>query len=107
MSHFAEIDQNNIVIRVVVASQDVINSGILGDPENFIQTSYNNNIRKKFAGVGFKYDEVNDIFIEPQPYPSWILNGNHEWQAPVQIPSNDKNYTWSEEMQNWTLMDPT
>jgi len=107
MSHFAEIDENNIVIRVVVASQDVIDSGILGNPVNFIQTSYNNNIRKKFAGIGFKYDDINDIFIEPQPYKSWILNNNHEWESPVQIPTDGKNYTWSEEIQNWILMDQT
>lgn len=104
MAHFAQIDENNIVIQVLVVEQEVIDSGEFGDPSKWIQTSYNNNIRKRFAGVGYTYDAEKDIFIEPQPYPSWTLDENEEWIPPVECPApdGDKLYrTWNEDSRKW------
>ena len=101
MSHFAEIDSNGIVQRVIVAEQDFIDSGAVGDAANWIQTSYNNNIRKQFAGIGFTYDAAKDKFITPQPYASWSLDANDDWQAPVARPEDGKMYTWDEDTTNW------
>lgn len=104
MAHFAEIDSNNIVIRVLVAcNQDIANNGgeqseqaaehfgkIAGYSSNgvkWIQTSYNNNFRKQFAGIGYYYDLVKNKFIRPQPYPSWNLDENDDWKAPITYPT--------------------
>ena len=101
MSHFAEIDGNGLVQRVIVAEQDFIDSGAVGDTANWIQTSYNHNIRKQFAGVGYTYDKVKDIFVAPQPFASWALDGNNDWQPPVARPDDDKMYRWDEDTTNW------
>ena len=101
MSHFAEIDGNGLVKRVIVAEQDFIDSGAVGDAANWIQTSYNNNIRKQFAGIGYTYDAAKDKFISPQPYASWSLDGNDDWQPPVAKPEDDKSYYWDEDNTNW------
>ena len=101
MSHFAEIDDNGLVKRVIVAEQDFIDSGAVGDAANWIQTSYNNNIRKQFAGVGFTYDSAKDKFIAPQPFASWALDGNDDWQPPVAMPEDGNNYRWDEDTTNW------
>jgi hypothetical protein len=102
MSHFAEI-KDGVVKRVIVAEQDFINSGLVGDSFNWVQTSYNNNFRNKFAGVGDTYDKVNDVFIEPQPYPSWTLDSNYDWQPPISRPPGIQN--WNEETQAWDQID--
>ena len=99
MSHFAEIDNNGVVQRVIVAEQDFINSGSVGDAFRWIQTSDNSNFRKKFAGVGFTYDKVSDVFIAPQPYPSWTLDENHDWQPPT--PRPDGYFNWDEDTLSW------
>jgi hypothetical protein len=114
MAHFAELDDNNIVLRVIVVSDDdcdrkpfpescLIGSALLNKffGGKWKQTSYNNNFRKSFAGIGMEYDESNDVFIHIKPYPSWSLNENFDWQAPVPCPSGDKLYYWSEETQTW------
>ncbi len=101
MSHFAEIDSNGIVQRVIVAEQDFIDSGVVGDAANWIQTSYNNNIRKQFAGIGYTYDAAKDKFITPQPYASWSLDANDDWQPPVAMPEDGKRYTWDEDNTTW------
>ena len=101
MSHFAEIDKDGVVQRVIVAEQDFINSGSVGDSFNWVQTSYNNNFRKQFAGVGFTYDKSKDIFISPQPYLSWTLDDNDDWQAPSAIPDDGKMYYWDEDSKSW------
>ena len=98
MSHFSEI-KDGVVQRVIVAEQDFINSGLIGDTFNWVQTSYNNNFRNKFAGVGDTYDKVNDVFVEPQPYPSWTLDSNYDWQPPIPRPAGIQN--WNEETQVW------
>jgi hypothetical protein len=102
MSHFAKIDSNNIVTEVIVAEQDFINSGVVGDSFLWIQTSYNGNFRKNYAGIGFTYDKERDAFYEPQPYPSWTLNESTcRWECPVSYPNDGKMYTWNEETQAW------
>ena len=96
MSHFAEIDENGVVKRVIVAEKNFINTGYVGDEFNWIQTSYNGSFRKRFAGVGFTYDKVNDVFVEPKPYPSWTLDASHDWQPPTPRPVDGKAYSWNE-----------
>ena len=101
MSHFAKIDSNNIVTKVIVAEQDFINSGAVGDSFLWIQTSYNNGFRKQFAGTGFTYDKANDIFISQKPYPSWSLDASSDWQPPTPRPDDGKEYDWNENTQTW------
>jgi hypothetical protein len=101
MSHFAQIDENNIVIQVIVAEQDFIDSGAVGDPSKWIQTSYNNNFRKQYAGIGYIYDAQADVFISPQPFPSWTLDSDYDWEPPVPYPNDGKCYIWDEEIINW------
>jgi hypothetical protein len=106
MSHFAKLDNNNIVTQVIVAEQDFINSGMVGDSFRWVQTSYNNNFRKNYAGVGCTYDRIRDAFIPPKTYPSWILNEDTcLWDAPVDMPDDDNKYTWNEETTNWDLIE--
>jgi hypothetical protein len=107
MAHYAFLDENNIVTEVIVGINETeLIEGI--EPEiwygNFRgqqckRTSYNNNIRKQYAGVGYTYDSVNDVFISPQPFPSWNLDSNLDWQAPT--PRPDSSYTWNEELLSW------
>ena len=101
MSHFAEINKDGIVQRVIVAEQNFINSGLVGDSFNWVQTSYNNNFRKQFAGKGFTYDKAKDKFIAPQPFPSWSLDSNDDWQAPTAMPDDGKLYYWDEDSKAW------
>ena len=119
MAHFAELDENNVVKQVIVVHKNELkgangveyeNKGIefcnsLFGHTNWIQTSYNNNMRKQFAGIGYTYDDVNDIFIAPQPFPSWSLDDNFDWQAPTPMPEDDNLYTWNEETQNWDIIE--
>jgi len=101
MSHFAKIE-NNIVTEVIVAEQDFINSGLVGDSFLWVQTSYNGNFRKNYAGIGFTYDKTRDAFIPPKPYPSWTLNEDScQWEAPVAYPDDGNMYTWNETDQQW------
>jgi hypothetical protein len=112
MSHFAIIDENNIVTQVLVIEQDVIDSGLFGDPASFVQTSYNTQagvhknggtpLRKNFAWIGDKYDRDRDAFIKPQPFASWLLNEETcLWDAPVAQPNDGKSYDWDETNLNW------
>ena len=101
MSHFAKIDKDNIVTQVIVAEQDFINSGHVGDSFLWVQTSYNNNFRKQFAGIGYTYDKTNDVFIVPQPYASWTLDASFDWQPPTAYPDDDKLYSWNEDTASW------
>ena len=102
MSHFAEINSDNIVQRVIVAEQNFINSGAVGDSFNWVQTSYNGNFRKNYAGTGYTYDKSKDAFIAPQPYASWTLvEATCQWEAPVAYPDDGKMYTWDEDTTAW------
>lgn len=102
MAHFAKIE-NNVVTAVIVTmdeDQDTFAERMLQETgEIYVQTSYNNNIRKQYAGVGFVYDPIADVFIAPQPYPSWTLDNNFDWQPPV--PKPDGLYRWDESTLSW------
>ena len=124
MAHFAELNNNNKVLQVIVISNDNVDANG-GDEsaqaETFVativpygtggvawkQTSYNNNFRKQYAGIGYSYDSSKDKFILPQPYPSWSLDDNDDWKAPVTYPtvteisSNPVQITWDEDNQKW------
>jgi hypothetical protein len=110
MSHFAKIE-NGTVTQVIVAEQDVIDSGIFGN--GWIQTSYNTHggvhanggtpLRKNYAGIGYTYDEGRDAFIPPQLFPSWILvEETCQWTAPTAMPTDGKLYSWDEATLSWT-----
>ena len=101
MSHFAEINSDGVVQRVIVAEQNFINSGAVGDSFNWVQTSYNNNFRKQYAGKGYTYDKSKDKFIAPQPYASWELDASDDWQPPTAMPDDDKMYRWDEDTTAW------
>ena len=101
MAHFAKVE-NNIVTQVIVAEQEFIDSGAVGDPSQWIQTSYNGNIRNTYAGIGYIYNADLDAFIAPQPFSSWVLNeSTAAWEAPIARPADDKNYIWDEDTQSW------
>ena len=108
MAHYAFLDNNNIVTEVIVGIDETETIEGL-DTEiwyaNFRgqtckRTSYNNKIRKQYAGIGYKYDANADVFISPRPFPSWVLDNNFDWQAPVIRPSNGM-WAWDEEIGNW------
>ena len=111
MAHFAKLGVGNVVETVHVVSNDVALTEQIGvDFLNNIyntrdvwkQTSYNNNIRKNYAGVGYSYDEARDAFIPPQPYPSWVLNEDTcRWDAPIARPEDGKDYVWDESNKEW------
>jgi hypothetical protein len=109
MAHYAFLDENNVVTEVIVGVDE--NELIEGlTPEvwygNFrnqvcVRTSYNNNIRKQYAGIGYTYDALADVFIAPKPFPSWSLDSNYDWQAPIALPADGKDYSWDEANQVW------
>lgn len=99
MSHFAEI-KDGIVQRVIVSDQDFINSGSVGDSSNWVETSYDNNFRKQYCGPGFTYDNINDVFVVQQLFPSWTLDSNYDWQPPIPEPS-EGSFVWNESTQSW------
>lgn len=120
MAHFAQIDDNNVVIQVIVVEQDVINTGLFGDPVKWIQTSYNTRggihygddgqpdngvaLRKNYAGIGYTYDANRDAFIPPSPYASWVLDEDTCWWVapiPQPAPQDDIIYVWNEGTQSW------
>jgi hypothetical protein len=113
MSHFAKVI-DDIVTEVLVIEQDVIDTGIFGDPSLWVQTSYNTYgglhpegrpLRKNYAGIGFTYDLVRDAFIPPSPYTSWLLNEDTcLWYAPVSKPDDENPYRWDEETLTWILI---
>ena len=106
MSHWAEIDNENKVIRVLVGDNNDPNGdeGYQWLIDNlggtWIQTSYNNNFRKQYAGIGYTYDAVNDVFIAPQPFASWSLNENFDWQPPTPMPTEGR-WSWDEDSLSW------
>jgi hypothetical protein len=119
MAHFAQLDDNNVVTQViVVANEELLDNGVESEAKgvafcqsllggNWKQTSYNGNIRKNYAGIGFIYDAALDAFIAPKPYPSWTLNENAEWQAPVAMPEVEgKAFAWFEPNQEWIELKP-
>ena len=107
MSHWAEIDNNNIVLRVTVGDNNSPDEGYQWLIDNlggtWIKTSYNGNIRKNYAGVGYTYDAARDAFIAPKPFNSWTLDeATCRWQAPTPMPTTEgKFYYWSEDDLSW------
>ena len=116
MAHFAELDNQNTVLRVlVIANTDTSDENGNEQEEigiafcqrlfggNWKQTSYNGKIRKNYAGIGYTYDAVRDAFIPVKPYPSWVLDENAcQWQAPITMPTDGKMYSWDEATTSWT-----
>jgi len=116
MAHFANIDENNVVTQVVVVDNKDTSDAegvekehigaaylekILGG--NWKQTSYNGNFRKNYAGIGYTYRSDIDAFVPPKPFPSWLLNADAQWEAPVAMPTDGQMYSWDEENINWVL----
>jgi hypothetical protein len=114
MAHYAQIDENNIVTQVIVIdNKDTADAN--GVEKEYIgaafcerlfggtwkQTSYNGNIRKNYAGIGYTYNADIDAFVAPKPYASWTLDANAQWQAPTAMPTDGKMYSWNEETQTW------
>ena len=118
MSHFAKLDNNNVVIFVTVGRQE--DDGREAElcartGDKYVQTSYNTSggvhllggipLRKNYAGIGYTYDEQRDAFIPPQPYPSWLLNeATCLWDAPVPMPEDGERYTWDEATTSWAIV---
>ena len=114
MAHFAQLENNVVKQVIVVSNQDILDeqgqeseekgisfcSNLLGG--TWKQTSYNGNIRKNYAGIGYTYDEGRDAFIAPKPYNSWVLDETTaQWKAPVDYPTDNGRYTWNEETTSW------
>lgn len=112
MAHYAFLDENNIVTEVIVGKDETeLIDGL--SPEEWYgnfrgqvckRTSYNNQIRKQYAGIGFRYDSAADVFIAPKPFASWSLDSNYDWQAPIKRPADGKIYSWDESNQVWVLV---
>ena len=114
MAHFAKIE-NNIVTNVIVAEDEFIQSGALGEPSIWVKTSYNTRegihlqggepLRKNFAGIGYSYNKDLDAFIPPKPFNSWILDLDKcTWYPPFKAPEDGKNYKWDEELLEWVFI---
>ena len=116
MAHFAQI-QNGIVTQVIVISNDdapdpfpeseplgqafIASLGLTGE---WRQTSYNGSFRAHYAGIGYTYDERHDVFYAPQPFPSWTLDDNWQWQAPHPAPDDGEEYGWDENLGDWVQL---
>jgi hypothetical protein len=113
MAHFAKLGIGNIILTVEVVSNDIavteqagidFLNNLYNTRDVWVQTSYNNNIRKNFAGVGYSYDQTRDAFIPKKPYNSWILNETTcLWEAPIALPDTENRYNWNETNQTWDL----
>jgi len=120
MAHFAQLDENNVVVSVIVVdNKDTADAN--GVEKEYIgaafcerlfggtwkQTSYNANFRKNYAGIGYSYHADIDAFVPPQPFPSWTLDANAQWQAPVAMPTDGQAYSWNEANQAWEVVSGT
>jgi hypothetical protein len=109
MAHYAFLDSNNVVTEVIVGKDEAELIDGLSPEEwygNFrgqrcVRTSYNHKIRKQYAGIGMSYSPTADVFIVPQPFESWSLDANYDWQAPIAYPADGKDYLWDEANQSW------
>ena len=113
MAHFVEITNGIVTNGVVIHNNELLVDGVEVESKGaefctnlfggtWIQTSYNANFRKQYAGIGYTYDDAADVFITPKPYPSWTLDSNHDWQAPTPMP--DGNYDWNESQLQWVAV---
>jgi len=113
MAHFAKLGKGNIIETVAVVHNDIATTeqsgvdflnNLYNTRDVWKKTSYNNNIRKNFAGIGFQYDQTRDAFIAPKPYQSWTLNETTcQWEAPVDYPNDGESYKWNEQTLSWDL----
>lgn len=115
MAHFAQLDDQNTVLQVIVIhNNELMDNGVESEAKGiafcqslfpntrWAQTSYNGNKRKNYAGIGFLYDPIRDAFIPPKPYPSWVLDESTcRWEAPTPYPTDGKRYMWDEATQQW------
>ena len=121
MAYFAQIDENGTVLQVIrISDNDAPNpapanseplgqafiSDVLALPGEWRQTSYNGNFRKQYCGPGYRYDADVDVFIAPQPFPSWTLDANHDWQPPTPMPSEGGPWSWDEVTLSWVEVQP-
>ena len=120
MAHFVRLDQNSIVVQVIVVhNNELIDNGVESEAKGiafcqslfpdttWIQTSYNGNFRKNYAGIGYSYDLIRDAFIPQKPYASFVLNEDTcLWEPPVPYPTDGERYTWNEEEIEWVLETP-
>lgn len=121
MGYFAELDENNTVMRVISISNSVLREPDISFPDTepigqdyianglklpgmWLQTSFNGNFRGRYAGINYTYDPQLDQFIAPQPFPSWVLDQNGDWQAPVQKPNDGNRYFWDEISLSWVAV---
>lgn len=117
MAHFAKVNDDNIVLDIIRINDEDCGGGSFPEAEKigqefisslgisgrWIQTSYNNSFRKKYAQMGYSYLPDKDVFVEPQPFPSWQLNSDSEWVAPVQKPEDGNHYLWNESDKSWHI----
>jgi len=119
MAHFAQIDENNLVIQVIVVHNNETHlpdgteseqkgidfcKTLFGTHTNWVQTSYNRTFRKNYGGIGYTYDPTRDAFIPAQPFASWVLNEDTcQWEAPIPYPTDNKLYTWDEATTSWIV----
>jgi hypothetical protein len=121
MAYFAQIDETGTVVQVIAVSNDdapdpapahsepigqAFIANVLGLPGEWRQTSYNNSFRKQYAGIGWRYDANGDVFIAPQPYPSWSLDANYDWHPPTPMPETEGEWSWDEDAQAWVDLTP-
>lgn len=121
MAYFARIDEHGTVLQVISVSNDnapdpapahseplgqTFIAEVLGLPGEWRQTSFRGSIRRRYAGIGFRYDSDRDAFIAPQPWPSWTLNAEDDWEAPVPYPSDGNTYRWDEATLSWIEAPP-
>ena len=120
MAHFAQLDENSVVLQVIVIHNNELLDvdgkenevrgvqfcrSLYGQDTAWVQTSYNGNIRKNYAGAGFTYDSKLDAFIAPKPFNSWVLNeASCQWEAPIAYPQDGMPYLWDEERKDWLLV---
>ena len=110
MSHFAKVVDSKVV-SVIVAEPEFFNTFVDNSPGQWLQTSYNTHgnkhvnggtpLRGNYAGVGYTYDAVKDVFVAPKPFASWVLSADYLWEAPVAMPTDGKAYQWQEASQSW------
>ena len=122
MAYFAQIDDAGIVLQVISVSNSnapdpaPVNSepigqafiaDTLGLSGVWVQPSFSGSFRRRFAGIGWRYDNARDAFIEPRPFPSWTLNGNDDWEAPIPMPVEGGPWMWQEVTQSWVELPPS
>jgi hypothetical protein len=112
MAYFAQLENGTVTQVIVVSNNELLVDGVEVELKgvefcqslfggNWVQTSYNGNIRKQYAGIGYTYDATADVFIAPKPFASWSLDENYDWQAPIDYPADGKRYSWDEANQVW------